>query len=152
MAMTVLGDKTKTRVYKHESHKLHQAFPVAMEAGVPKVINQGDLVKLNADGTIERFSGDSAGYIGVAITDSKTPAYGASMQSPIRVTALITVGNAICKYIAAAEIAETGAVYVSGYTGDSSDVPVVTTSEAGNTGLLALATAAAGEVVPVLVG
>lgn len=57
-------------IYKSESHKLHQAFPV----NPGKTIIQGMPVKLNEDGTIEMYAGEGV-YLGIAVTDSKFPAY-----------------------------------------------------------------------------
>lgn len=53
-AMTAVGSKTKqTVIYKSESHKLHQAFPVKKD----EVILQGQPVQLNTDGTIQAYFG-----------------------------------------------------------------------------------------------
>ena len=71
--MVLTGTPTpKTVVYKSEAHKLHQAFTVAEG----KTIVQGQPVKLLEDGTIDVFKG-AAGeiYLGIAMTDSLTPAY-----------------------------------------------------------------------------
>lgn len=61
-------------IYKSESHKLHQAFPVKKTLGVVAEIVPGQPVKLNADGTIEAYAGTGI-YLGIAVTDSRFPAY-----------------------------------------------------------------------------
>jgi hypothetical protein len=79
------------RVYKHESHKLHQAFPAKIVNGKPVEIISGDLVGLNTDGTVSKYTG-AAGtiYIGVAITSSVTPAYPNIDHSACEVTVAVT--------------------------------------------------------------
>lgn len=74
--MTVMGSKTpKTVIYKSESHKLHQAFPVEMNGNKVKAeIIQGMPVMLNADGSIAPYAG-TGNFLGIAMTDSITPAY-----------------------------------------------------------------------------
>lgn len=70
-----VGIKTPQAViYKSESHKLHQAFPVKKTEGVVAVVIPGMPVQINTDGTIEPYIGDGI-YIGIAMTDSLTPAY-----------------------------------------------------------------------------
>lgn len=61
-------------IYKSESHKLHQAFPVKKTEGVAAEIVPGQPVKLNTDGTIEAYEGTGI-YLGIAVTDSRFPAY-----------------------------------------------------------------------------
>lgn len=62
----------KTVVYKSEAHKLHQAFTVAKD----KTIVQGQPVQLLEDGTIDAYkASDTEIYLGIAMTDSLTPAY-----------------------------------------------------------------------------
>lgn len=69
--MTLMGNKTpQTVIYKSESHKLHQAFPI--KEGV--TIIQGMPVQLETDGSISPYA-DSGVYLGIAVTDSITPAY-----------------------------------------------------------------------------
>lgn len=69
--MTLMGSKTpQTVIYKSESHKLCQAFPI--KEGV--TIVQGMPVQLETDGSISPYAGTGV-YLGIAITDSLTPAY-----------------------------------------------------------------------------
>lgn len=69
--MTAMGSKTpQTVIYKSESHKLHQAFPI--KEGV--TIIQGMPVQLETDGSISPYAGTGV-YLGIAVTDSITPAY-----------------------------------------------------------------------------
>lgn len=99
--LTLYGQKTpKVAIYKHESHKLHQAFNVA--DGV--TIVQGMPVALNSDGKLIAFTGASGQvYLGVAVTDSVTPAYAAQREFPIEVTVAVE-GYMICYWAAAAAI------------------------------------------------
>lgn len=66
------GTTPRVVIYKSESHKLHQAFPV--KASVK--IYAGNPVAITADGTIELLTKDNeANYLGIAVTDSNNPAY-----------------------------------------------------------------------------
>lgn len=77
-AMTAVGSKTKqTVIYKSESHKLHQAFPVKKD----EVILQGQPVRLNIDGTIQAYFGTGI-YLGIAVTDTQYPAYPVGEKIP----------------------------------------------------------------------
>lgn len=71
-------------VYKHESHKLHQAFSVAPG----EVIYQGAPVQLEDDGTIKNLTPTGL-YIGIAMTDSPTPAYPAGNDGNVEVTVMV---------------------------------------------------------------
>lgn len=64
----------RTVIYKSESHKLHQAFAAKKNDGQVVTIVPGMPVKLNADGTIEAYTGSGV-YLGIAVTDSKNPCY-----------------------------------------------------------------------------
>lgn len=66
------GTTPRVVIYKSESHKLHQAFPV--KASVK--IYAGNPVAITADGTIELLTKDNeANYLGIAVTDNINPAY-----------------------------------------------------------------------------
>lgn len=66
------GTTPRVVIYKSESHKLHQAFPVK----APVKIYAGNLVAITAEGTIELLTKDNeANYLGIAVTDSINPAY-----------------------------------------------------------------------------
>lgn len=66
------GTTPRVVIYKSESHKLHQAFPVK----APVKIYAGNPVAITADGTIELLTkGNEANYLGIAVTDNINPAY-----------------------------------------------------------------------------
>lgn len=66
------GTTPRVVIYKSESHKLHQAFPV--KASVK--IYAGNPVAITADGKIELLTKDNeANYLGIAVTDNNNPAY-----------------------------------------------------------------------------
>lgn len=66
------GTTPRVVIYKSESHKLHQAFPVK---GSVKIY-AGNPVAITADGTIELLTnGNEANYLGIAVTDNINPAY-----------------------------------------------------------------------------
>lgn len=66
------GTTPRVVIYKSESHKLHQAFPV--KASVK--IYAGNPVAITREGTIELLTtGNEANYLGIAVTDSNNPAY-----------------------------------------------------------------------------
>lgn len=78
----------RAAIFKSESHKLHQAFPVKEGESVI----QGQPVVLNTDGTIQGFKPTDAvkNIIGWAATDSINPAYKESKQhGPIEVTVMV---------------------------------------------------------------
>ena len=97
-AMTAVGSKTKqTVIYKSESHKLHQAFPVKKD----EVILQGQPVQLNTDGTIQAYFGTGI-YLGIAVTDTQYPAYPVGEKIP-EVTVMVE-GYALCNWVSNAEV------------------------------------------------
>lgn len=66
------GTTPRVVIYKSESHKLHQAFPVK---GSVKIY-AGNPVAITADGKIELLTnGNEANYLGIAVTDNNNPAY-----------------------------------------------------------------------------
>lgn len=66
------GTTPRVVIYKSESHKLHQAFPVK----APVKIYAGNPVAITPDGTIELLTkGNEANYLGIAVTDNINPAY-----------------------------------------------------------------------------
>ena len=66
------GTTPRVVIYKSESHKLHQAFPV--KASVK--IYAGNPVAITDDGTIELLTkANEANYLGIAVTDNINPAY-----------------------------------------------------------------------------
>lgn len=67
------GTTPRVVIYKSESHKLHQAFPV--KASVKKIY-AGNPVAITDEGTIELLTADNeAKYLGIAVTDNNNPAY-----------------------------------------------------------------------------
>lgn len=81
------GTTPRVVIYKSESHKLHQAFPV--KASVK--IYAGNPVAITADGTIELLAKDNeANYLGIAVTDNNNPAYKESANAaPVEVTVAV---------------------------------------------------------------
>lgn len=81
------GTTPRVVIYKSESHKLHQAFPV--KASVK--IYAGNPVAITTDGTIELLTKDNkANYLGIAVTDNNNPAYKESVNAgPVEVTVAV---------------------------------------------------------------
>lgn len=103
----------RAAIFKSESHKLHQAFPVKEGESVI----QGQPVVLNTDGTIQGFKSTDAvkNIIGWAATDSINPAYKESKQhGPIEVTVMVR-GYAIIWGVSKAALT-TGPVKPTGAT------------------------------------
>lgn len=66
------GTTPRVVIYKSESHKLHQAFPVK---GSVKIY-AGNPVAITTEGTIELLTNaNEANYLGIAVTDNNNPAY-----------------------------------------------------------------------------
>lgn len=86
MAMMQYGVRTpKAVVYKHESHKLHQAFP--LKSG--DTILQGQPAMLNTDGTISPYVGTGI-YLGIAVNfDSNKPPYPPGQDGLTEVTVMV---------------------------------------------------------------
>lgn len=82
------GTTPRVVIYKSESHKLHQAFPV--KASVKKIY-AGNPVAITIDGTIELLTKDNeANYLGIAVTDNINPAYKESANAgPVEVTVAV---------------------------------------------------------------
>lgn len=78
------GTTPRVVIYKSESHKLHQAFPVK---GSVKIY-AGNPVAITTDGTIELLTKvNEANYLGIAVTDNINPAYKESANAgPVEVT------------------------------------------------------------------
>ena len=81
------GTTPRVVIYKSESHKLHQAFPV--KASVK--IYAGNPVAITTDGTIELLTdANEANYLGIAVTDNTNPAYKESANAgPVEVTVAV---------------------------------------------------------------
>lgn len=66
------GTTPRVVIYKSESHKLHQAFPVKDSVK----IYAGNPVAITSDGKIELLTKDNeASYLGIAVTNNNNPAY-----------------------------------------------------------------------------
>lgn len=66
------GTTPRVVIYKSESHKLHQSFPVKDSVK----IYAGNPVAITTDGTIELLTkSNEANYLGIAVTDNINPAY-----------------------------------------------------------------------------
>lgn len=81
------GTTPQVVIYKSESHKLHQAFPVKTSV----TIYAGNPVAITADGTIELLTTtNEANYLGIAVTDNNNPAYKESANAgPVEVTVAV---------------------------------------------------------------
>ena len=72
------GTTPRVVIYKSESHKLHQAFPVK---GSVKIY-AGNPVAITSDGTIELLTkSNEANYLGIAVTDNNNSAYKGSANA-----------------------------------------------------------------------
>lgn len=142
-----VGSRTPQAViYKSESHKLHQAFPVKKD----DIIVQGQPVKLNNDGTISPYTGvEGEIYIGIAIGYSQYPAY-PPLAAGVEVTVMVQ-GYTVIHGIAKEAIATTGYVQTDGTLDDSGIYPNYKSSAANaETPFLAINTAEVGELVRIL--
>ena len=81
------GTTPRVVIYKSESHKLHQAFPVKDSVK----IYAGNPVAITADGEIELLTkANEANYLGIAVTDNTNPAYKESANAgPVEVTVAV---------------------------------------------------------------
>lgn len=70
------GTTPRVVIYKSESHKLHQAFPVKASVKASVKIYAGNPVAITDDGKIELLTNaNEANYLGIAVTDNINPAY-----------------------------------------------------------------------------
>lgn len=81
------GTTPRVVIYKSESQKLHQAFPVKASVN----IYAGNPVAITVEGTIELLTKDNeANYLGIAVTDNNNPAYKESANAgPVEVTVAV---------------------------------------------------------------
>lgn len=137
----------QTVIFKSESHKLHQAFPVAKaDDGKPKVIVAGQPVKLNDDGTIEAYFGTGI-YLGVAVTNSEYPCY---PEGNLGYEVTVAVEGYMVVYAHASAAVNPGYVVPEKLEADSQYVTYKASTEATN--FIAMTPAsAAGELIQVLV-
>lgn len=140
------GRTPQAVIYKSESHKLHQAFPV--KDG--DTIVQGQPVKLNTDGTISPYGAEGEVYLGIAVNYSKYPAYPATAAG-VEVTVMME-GFAVIHGIAKTEIKTTGYVQPDGTLDTSGTYPnfLPSTSDA-ETKFIAINMAEVDDLVQILV-
>lgn len=138
----------QTVIFKSESHKLHQAFPVAKdESGNPKVIVNGQPVQLNSDGTIEAYFGGEGIYLGIAVTNSEHPCY---PEGNLGYEVTVAVEGFVIVYAKASATLNPGYVVPEKLENDSQYVTYEASTEATN--FIAMTPAsAAGELIQVLV-
>ena len=135
--LTLFGGKTpRVKIYKSESHKLHQAFTVAEGS----TISEGMPVAIDTDGNIIPYTGTGI-YIGIAVTNNTNQAYKGQKDFPVEVTVAVR-GYMVVNWTAAASI-------TPGYVKMNASNAAETSSDATN--FVALAPAGTGEIVPVLV-
>lgn len=141
------GRTLQAVIYKNESHKLHQTFPV--KDG--DTIVQGQPVKLNTDGTISPYTGaEDEVYLGIAVNYSKYPAYPAT-AAWVEVTVMME-GFAVIHGIAKAEIKTTGYVQTDGTLDTSGTYPNFSPSTSGaETKFIAINMAEVDDLVQILV-
>ena len=141
------GRTLQAVIYKSESHKLHQAFPV--KDG--DTIVQGQPVKLNTDGTISPYLGvEGEVYLGIAVNYSKYPAYPATAVG-VEVTVMME-GFAVIHGIAKVEITTTGYVQTDGTLDASGTYPNFSPSVSGaETKFIAINVAEVDDLVQILV-
>lgn len=141
------GRTLQAVIYKSESHKLHQAFPV--KDG--DTIVQGQPVKLNNDGTISPYlGGEGEVYLGIAVNYSKYPAYPATAVG-VEVTVMME-GFAVIHGIAKVDITTTGYVQTDGTLDASGTYPNFLPSVSGaETKFIAINMAEVDDLVQILV-
>lgn len=140
------GRTPQAVIYKSESHKLHQAFPV--KDG--DTIVQGQPVKLNSDSTISPYTGgEGEVYLGIAVNYSKYPAYPATAVG-VEVTVMME-GFAVIHGIAKSKIT-TGYVQTDGTLDASGTYPNFSPSVSGaETKFIAINMAEGDDLVQILV-
>ena len=140
------GQTLQAVIYKSESHKLHQAFPV--KDG--DTIVHGQPVKLNPDSTISPYTGaEGEVYLGIAVNYSKYPAYPA-MAAWVEVTVMME-GFAVIHGIAKAKITTTY-VQTDGTLDASGTYPNFSPSVSGaETKFIAINVAEVDDLVQILV-
>lgn len=81
------GTTPRVVIYKSESHKLHQAFPVKDSVK----IYAGNPVAITVDGKIELLTNaNEANYLGIAVTDNTNSAYKEPANAgPVEVTVAV---------------------------------------------------------------
>lgn len=107
------GTTPRVVIYKSESHKLHQAFPV--NASTNTNIYVGNPVAIAHDGTIELLTkGNEANYLGIAVTDNNNPAYKESANAGSVEVTVAVQGFMIINAISAEDTLAAGPVEIAG--------------------------------------
>lgn len=145
--MTLFGEKTpRTVIYKSESHKLHQAFPVKPTTKIFK----GQLAAMDEDGYVIPYTGaDGEIYLGLAVTDSVHPAYASQREYPAEVTVMVEA-------FAVVNMVSKAAISTCGYVKPTKDIlldrfPVVEVSDDETKFINISTTDEANELITVLV-
>lgn len=145
--MTLFGEKThRTVIYKSESHKLHQAFPVKKETK----IYRGQLAALDEDGFVVPYTGQEKQiYLGLAVTDSIYPAYLPQRDFPTEVTVMVEA-------FALVNMVAKEAIDKCGYVKPTADIlidkyPIVESSDEETKFINISTTDEANEIITVLV-
>lgn len=103
------GTTPRVVIYKSESHKLHQAFPVKASVN----IYAGNPVAITNDGTIELLTKDNeANYLGIAVTDNINPAYKESANAGSGEVTVAVQGFMIINAISAGDTLSAGPVEI----------------------------------------
>lgn len=104
------GTTPRVVIYKSESHKLHQAFPVESSVN----IYAGNPVAITANGTIELLTKDNeANYLGIAVTDNNNPAYKESANAGSVEVTVAVQGFMIINAISSEDTLNAGPVEIS---------------------------------------
>lgn len=144
-----IGYKTpKAAIFKSESHKLHNSFPVKAEQN----IYPGQPVVLNTDGTIQAMKASTELYLGIAVNSSLHPAYPALPDAP-EVTVMME-GFAIIYGVASAEITAGQYLMPDGTVDAETIIPkFAATASSGTTAsqFLALNAGGEGDLIQILV-
>lgn len=113
------GTTPRVVIYKSESHKLHQAFPVK----APVKIYAGNPVAITGEGTIELLTkANEANYLGIAVTDSNNPAYKGSANADLMEVTVAVQGFMIINAISETSLAA-GPVEIGTGTDDTNPNP-----------------------------
>lgn len=95
------GTTPRVVIYKSESHKLHQAFPVKDSVK----IYAGNPVAITNDGKIELLTNaNEANYLGIAVTDNTNPAYKESANAGLMEVTVAVQGFMIINAISEAAL------------------------------------------------
>lgn len=115
------GNTPAERIYKSESHKLHESFPFLAADVATDKIHHGSPVALKTDGNIISATSAAATgrpVVGVSIHDSEYPTYAGTRQSGgIPECTIMVRGYAITRGIASGAV-DAGYVELDGMEGE----------------------------------